>query len=417
MYKKRLLMALVAAISLSACSEKNATTATTTDANGVTKIVIWEQMEPEGEKVFKATVAQFNQANPKIQVDVVHYPNEDLRTNFQNAALTGAGPDLVYGPTDTIGIFHTSDLIQPVEGFIDQATLASLDPKALAAGNVDNKTYMLPDINGNQIAMVYNKKLVSTPPTTWADFVAVTSKLQDPSKKKFGFAYFEKEPYWLVGFYQGFGGKLLDANNAPTLDNPAMVSALQFAYDIQAKYHLGFKGMDYDQTHELFKSGNIGIILNGSWSWQDYVKSGIDLGVAPMAALPNGKTPIFLSSTKGFMINKNDTVTAKKAAINQFFAFDLSPDNNAKYAISQSQLPTVTAALALPSVKNDALIQASIKSMQYTTPMPIAPQLRAVWDAIRPNLDAVINGQMSPADASKKIQQDAVQGIKTIQGK
>lgn len=417
MYKKRLIIALFAAISLNACSDKTASPEKNSGVSGATKIVIWEQMEPEGEKVFKETVAQFNQANPQIQVDVVHYPNEDLRTNFQNAALTGAGPDLVYGPTDTIGIFHTSDLIQPIEGFIDQATLTSLDPKALAAGKVENKTYMLPDINGNQIAMVYNKKLVPTPPTTWADFVTVTSKLQDPSQKKFGFAYFEKEPYWFVGFYQGFGGKLLDDNNNPTLNNPAMVSALQFVHDIQAKYHLGFKGMDYDQTHELFKTGNVGIILNGPWSWQDYTKNKIDLGVAPMAALPNGKIPIFLSSTKGFMISKNDAVNAKKAAINQFFAFDLSPDNNAKYALSQSQLPTVTAALDLPNVKNDSLIQASIKSMQYTTPMPIAPQMRAVWDAIRPNLDAVINGQMSPAEASKKIQLEAVQGIKTIQGK
>lgn len=203
MYKKRLFIAILAAINLSSCGEKSTTAEKNTTASGVTKIVIWEQMEPEGEKVFKATVAQFNQANPQIQVEVVHYPNEDLRTNFQNAALTGAGPDLVYGPTDTIGIFHTSDLIQPIEGFIDQTTLVSLDPKALAAGSVDNKTYMLPDINGNQIAMIYNKKLVSKPPTTWADFVTVTSKLQDPSKKKFGFAYFEKSHIGLWGFIKG----------------------------------------------------------------------------------------------------------------------------------------------------------------------------------------------------------------------
>ena len=35
---------------------------------------------------------------------------------------------------------------------------------------------------------------------------------------------------------------------------------------------------------------------------------------------------------------------------------------------------------------------------------------------MRPNLEAVLNGKMTPEDAAKKMQKDAVDGIKIIKG-
>ena len=61
-------------------------------------------------------------------------------------------------------------------------------------------------------------------------------------------------------------------------------------------------------------------------------------------------------------------------------------------------------------------MQDSIETIKYTVPMPVVPEMRAIWDAMRPNLEAVLNGKMTPEDAAKKMQKDAVEGIKIIKG-
>lgn len=38
-------------------------------------------------------------------------------------------------------------------------------------------------------------------------------------------------------------------------------------------------------------------------------------------------------------------------------------------------------------------------------PMPTVPEMRAAWDAIRPNQEAVMAGKATPADAAKAMQE------------
>jgi maltose-binding protein MalE len=390
-------------------------------SNESQEIVVWEQMEPTGLEVFTEIVNDFMAQNPNIKVTVTHYPNEDLRTNFQNASLAGQGPDIVYGPNDNIGLFIVSDLIKPVDEVVSSDFLSTIEKNSLDAGKINGKYYQIPDMNGNQIALLYNKALVKEAPKTWDEFYEIAKKYQkvdelDPENSTYGFLYNEKEPYWFVGWYQGYGGRVMDENYNPTLNNEAMVKALQFAYDVRNKYGLGEAGMDYDMSSQLFKQGKAAFLLNGAWSWQEYVNAGIDLGIAPMTTLPNGGgNATFYSATKGFSISSS-VEEDKYEAISKFFEFVLSPENNAKYAKAQSQAPAVLAARELPEIKNDALQRASIATIEKTTPMPIVAEMRAIWDAMRPTLEAVINGSLTPAEAAAKMQEDAEYGIRTIRG-
>ena len=40
---------------------------------------------------------------------------------------------------------------------------------------------------------------------------------------------------------------------------------------------------DYQLMDTLFKEGKAAMIVNGPWSWSDYRKAGIDLGIAPLS--------------------------------------------------------------------------------------------------------------------------------------
>lgn len=385
-----------------------------------TEIVLWEQMEPGVRGKYVELVDNFMKQNPDVKVNIVHYSNEDLRTQFQNASLAGQGPDIVYGPNDNIGIFMVSDLIQPVDKIVSKELVEKFNKGALESGMYEGKLYLLPEFIGNQIALLYNKDMVKAQPKTWDEFLkdAKENRNVDPKNKaasKYGFLYNEKEPFWFVGFYAGFGGEIFNEKNEPTLDNKAMVDALTFVKDVRAKYGLGEAGMDYDMASEMFKQGKAAMILNGAWSWKEYETAGINLGVAPMP-IPGGKGyAYFTNASKGYMLS--ESMDSKKTdAVNKFFNYIFEPQNNAVISLNQSQAPGIEAARELPEVKADKLMADSIETIKYTVPMPIVPEMRAIWDAIRPNLEAVLNGTITPEAASKKIQEDAIKGIKTIKG-
>ncbi|MGL5989568.1 extracellular solute-binding protein [Cetobacterium sp.] len=385
-----------------------------------TEITLWEQMEPAVRPTYLKIVDEFMKKNPDIKVNIVHYSNEDLRTQFQNASLAGQGPDIVYGANDNIGIFTVSDLIKPIDKVVSKDLMKQFNEGALKSGMYNNEVYLLPEFLGNQIALLYNKKIVSNAPKNWDDFLktATANTAVDPKDKansKYGFLYNEKEPFWFVGFYNGFGGEIFDSNNNPALDNEAMVSALTFAKDVRAKYNLGEAGMDYDIASQLFKQGKAAMILNGAWSWKEYEDAGIDLGVVPMPIPSKHGYALFTNASKGYSLSEN-TSDKKNEALNQFFNYIFTPEVNAEIALNQSQAPGIEAARNLASVKNDKLMQNSIETINYTVPMPVVPEMRAIWDAMRPNLEAVINGKMTPEEAAKKMQKDAIDGIKIIKG-
>ncbi|MGL5125355.1 MAG: sugar ABC transporter substrate-binding protein [Fusobacteriaceae bacterium] len=412
-FKKIALTGVLALVAV-ACGEKKEAISNT---DKPVEIVLWEQMEPSVRDLYLTKVEEFNKANPNIIIKVTHYSNEDLRTQFQNASLAGQGPDLVYGPNDAAGIFEVSKLIKPLEEVISPELLKTFNKGTLESGMVSGKLYALPEFDGNNIALLYNKAMVKNAPINFDEFLAVAKENQkintsNKAESTYGILYNEKEPFWFVGFYNGFGGRVFNDKNEPTLNNPQMVEALQFARDMRTKYGVGETGMDYDMADQLFKQGKSAMILNGAWAWSTYPN--IDLGVSFMP-LPNGKEALFYSASKGYSVS--ETVKPEKyAAINQFFSYIYEPKNNAEISIASAQVPAIDAARELPEVKESFLISSTSAMLKYTVPGPVIPEMRAVWDAMRPNLEAVINGSMTPEAAAKKMQEDALNGIKTIKG-
>jgi len=382
------------------------------------ELVVWEQMEPASQELFDQVAADFMAEYPEITVVRNHYETEDLRTNFQNASLAGEGPSLVYGPSDNIGVFQASGVIQPVTNVLTEEFLAQFDQISMDVTKLGGEYYMVPEINGNQIAMVYNKDLVPEPPKTWDELVTVAksfrSNVDDPENATYGFLYNEAEPYWFVGFYNGFGGAVMDENNNPTLNNQAMIDALTFVRDIRQVQGLGMEGMNYDIADSMFKSGNAAIILNGAWSWSSYEDAGMNLGIAKAPVLPSGSTPIFYNATKGYSVPDYVTDDAEIAAIQTFLGYFMNAENNAKFALASSQAPTNMESRQLDEIKTNPLQIVSVDTIEATTGMPIVAEMRGIWDAIRPELEAVLNAGKDPAEAAAAMQDAAEEFIAEI---
>lgn len=380
-------------------------------------ITIWEQMDPEERVRFEKNLAAWQQTHPGIEVHHVPYETEQLRTQFQTAAAAGGGPDLIFGPSDQVGPLSLLGLIEPLDqtlpaGFFDRFIPAALD-------TLNGHIYAAPDQVGNHLVLCFNRKMVPEAPETAEAFIAIARKLTKPAQGDqpavYGFAMNATEPYWLIPFLTGYGGWVFDADGNPSLNTPAMVEALTFLRDLRDKYKVMPRESDYQVAETLFKQGQAAMIVNGPWSWSGYRKAGIDLGIAPIFKMPNGQWARPMAASKGYSINKN-VPAAKRDEVVDLMTYLTSTEAETRMAVELGILPSTRNAYADSAIANDPTLKISRRAFDLGRRMPVVPEMRVLWDVMRPGLQNVMNGAKTPAEAAKQMQDAAVQQIAGMKG-
>ncbi|MCY6484870.1 maltose ABC transporter substrate-binding protein [Clostridium aestuarii] len=379
------------------------------------ELAFWEQDNAEGQKAMDKVIAKFTQENPNIKINRSHYETEDLRKNYTNAAMSGKGPEIVFGPNDNLGVFVTAGLIQPIDKFLGEDFMKEFDSKALAAAKYQGAQYMLPDRNGNELLLIYNKKFVSEAPKTWEELEQVGKKIQKDGKAQYVVAFNEVEPFFTVPFLKAFGGEVFDDTNAespkPTLNTEAIKQWSQFLNRIHEEKVIP-KEADYDVALNLFKEGKAPFLINGPWCFGDLDKANIEYGILPIPSI-NGKDCAAYSAVKGYTVSKeiNDE---KKEAVKKFIMFMNNKENQLVMVDGHKQLPTNLEAIKDPKITDDPMIAQQKPVLDKCIPMPIIPQMRAIWDAMKPAQQEILAGKIKPEDVPAKMQKKAEEGIKAL---
>jgi len=378
--------------------------------SGPVTIALWTQ-EGESEGAFqfvKKLADAFTVKYPNVTFDVLNKETEALRQDFLAASLANSSPDLLWTVNDHAGPFSVADVIQPLDKLVD---LKLYVPSIVMGG----KTWGLPISSGNHLMLLYNKDMVKTPPKNTDELISMGKTLTTGGT--YGLVWNETEPFWMVPWLGGFGGAVFAADGrTPSLDTPAMVSTLQFLYDLKEKDGIAPKEADYATADTLFKEGKAAMIINGDWSLGDYRKlMGDKLGVAPIPMVTSTKKwPAPYTSGKYFMVPKSVSGDKLKAVV-AFMKFATSYENQIDLVKTLTRLPGLRKALADELVTSDPILKGSSEQMAYGTPMPSVIEMRANWDAMKPEMNAVFAGSKSAADAAKAMQAAAVAAIKTMQ--
>ena len=77
-------------------------------------------------------------------------------------------------------------------------------------------------------------------------------------------------------------------------------------------------------------------------------------------------------------------------------------------------LPARASLQADPLFQTDPTLRASLAQLKNGRLMPVDTELRAVWDAMRPSYQGLLAGAVTPADAAREMQSQAVQKIAQI---
>jgi arabinogalactan oligomer/maltooligosaccharide transport system permease protein len=389
-------------------------------------ITMWHQVRPAEREVLRDEIARYEEDHPDVRIRPLYKETEELRSGFQAAALAGAGPELVYGPSDVIDTFQTMGLLSNLapwfpanvaEEFVDGA-LTYLPSR----GNPEQRELVqVGDRFGNHLALVYNRKFIKDPPSTTDELVrlAVENTVDengDGRRDRYGLVWNFTEPFFAVPFITGYGAWVFEKPEStppkPALDTPASVAAYEFIKSLREEHQVVPANCDYELADSLFKTGRAAMIINGDWSWADYLENPeIDAAVAVLPTVTATGMPMRpMVAPKGYSLNANAKGEAAEAAM-EFVRHMTSDEVQRRLVQRLRMLPGRKSAWDDPLFESDPTLAASRKQLENGLMMPVATELRAVWDGMRPSYQALLGGAMTPDVAAAQMQRDAIAKI------
>ena len=376
------------------------------------RITLWEHGKDNEQKVIDKIIAKFEAAHKGDRVKRAHYKTEDLRTQFQTAALGGGGADIVLAPNDFAGTFSIMGIIKPVNDIVDPKQFTAFAVQGVT--DPQGKIWGVPVSSGNHLMLFVNKQMVARTPKTLEELVKTAKRVSNPKTKTYGFAYNLNEPFWFVTFLSAYGEHPLVAAK-PALESEGMVKALEFVHSMKFKDKIVPSDCDYSCADNLFVDQKAAMIINGDWAIQKYQKSlGKNLAIVPLPTLAATGKPM-QPMVSGIYVFFNRRLKGKKLEVAKRFAKFLTSAEIQKFTAQEiGRLPAVKNADVETTIMRDPLLAASQKALKNGQPMPMEVEMRAVWDAIRPQLQGVMAGRTKAQIAAKSMQKDAETKIKEM---
>ncbi len=328
---------------------------------------------------------------------VVQHP-EGAPDKFQAAAAAGKGPDIMCWPHDRVGEWAKSGLIVPVRP--GKRIKAEIDDTAWTAFSYRGQTWGYP-LAIEAVGLIYNKALAPTPPESFEQVIALDKKLQGQGQGKNAILWAYNQSFFSWALLAGPGAFIFGRNAAGDLD-PKVVGinnagALLGAQMIERLIKDGHmpKGARYSEMEGAFARGQVAMMINGPWAWDNVRKVGIDFGVAPIPAIAGKQGKPFVG-VLGCMI----TAPSKAKDVAREFI------ENHLLKLEALRLIAADVPLGVPANKayyaelsSDPRIAATMANARAGEPIPNIPEMGRFFPAVDAALEAITNGRQSPKDA------------------
>ena len=328
---------------------------------------------------------------------IVEHP-EDAPGKFQQASAEGKGPDIWIWAHDRVGEWMGAGLLNEVHP--NPKFKAGIKQQAWDAFTIQGKVWGYP-ISIEAVGLIYNKKLVPTPPKTWDEVFAIEKKLQAKDPKIHAILWDYNNTYFTFPMLQANGGyafkrrpdgtydaKDTGVNNAGAIKGAAVLDRL-----IKEKVMPEEAG--YADMEAAMADGKIGMMISGAWAWDNVKKAKIDFGVAKLPMV-DGKPSRPMVGVTGAMIPK----ASKNVALAKEFI------ENWMLSVKGLQAINAHVPLGAPAnieffnmIKNDPNVQATMASAADGIIMPNNPEMGRFWAAMLSSLGSMTDGRRSPKEA------------------
>ncbi len=405
--------------------------------DGKVIVTLWHQMTPGERKVLNDRIQAFESANPNIEIRALYKETEELRSGFQNSSLSPRCPELIYGPSDSMGTFQQMGLVQDLGPWFDSAELDGFLPAALTylppadasramrssvdsmRSGIQRDLVQVGDRIGNHLALIYNRKLVKAPPKTTDELIQIAKSQTidangDGRNEQYGLVWNYTEPFFAIPFLSGYGSWVFaeKSETQPELNHPGAVKAYELILALRDEHKVIPRNCDYEAADTLFKSGKAAMIINGDWSFNEYLANDtIDAAVAVLPTVSETGTPMGpMVASKGYSLSAKARGEQANSAM-AFVRYMTSVETQRLFMKELKTLPSRVALLDDPMLKEDVTLAASARQAKNGRAMPVVPELRAVWDSMRPPYQALLGGSVTAEEAADEMQSAAIATI------
>lgn len=389
-----LLAGALVALSASASTARNTRHASQT-------ITVWT-MEDTNE--FSQLMQAFTKQTG-INVDVQGIPWGNVDDKLTTAVASGNGPDVVQVGLSFLPTFVNAGALLNLHPYLAKhpALKSSnyLSGVSAARTNPKGKVLSVPWVSDVRVLFyrtdIFAQAKISGPPKTWSQILSDAKKLTARGNGQFGFYIPQWDSALPVELTWQAGGNVT-ANGKVTFNTPAFRKAANFYLSLY-KAKVVPTASDFDQT-QGFVSGVAPMLISGPYLASAINSAAPNLkGKWKVALLPGEKanTSLLAGSNIGIWNNSKNVGAALK-----LLDYLAKPATQVAWFKLAGELPTNTAALAKPTLKNDPLVKIYAQQLQHAQLLPLTP----AWDKIGGDLLNALNSiVLNGADEGSALQQ------------
>jgi arabinogalactan oligomer/maltooligosaccharide transport system substrate-binding protein len=372
------------------------------------EVVVWHAYRGDEKAAFEKVVAQFNQSHPNIKVSTLAVPYDAFADKITAAVPRGKGPDVfIYAQDRLGGWIAAGNTVEPIDFFLDPPVKTRFLATTMQAMTYQGNIYGLP-LNFKVLTMIYNKKLLPTPPKTSAELAAAAKKLTGGGR--YGLAYAYSDFYYHAALMNAFGGGVF-AGRKPTLNSPANVKSMETLMKWMGQ---GFMPAEPSTAliTSLFNEGKAAMVFSGPWFLGE-IKDGIDFGLAPLptVAEAGGKPMRPWITVEGVYIA---APSKNKDAAFEFVKYATDVPAAKILALQGRQSPANKAVYSDPQVAKDPVLKAFRQQVENAVPMPNLPEMTMIWSPATTAMNKIVKKSATPKAALDAAQAEAVDRISKL---
>lgn len=337
----------------------------------------------------------------KVKVEIP----ENLTDRFQQAAASGSGPDILFWAHDRYGEWAQAGLLAPVKP--SSSFKRDVVDIGWEAVTVDKKIYGYP-IALEAISLIYNKKILPVPPSSFEEMFALDSKLKKADKDMTTIMWDQVQPYFTMPMLAADGGYVFkktptgyDVKNTGVNNKGAMAGAEMLTRLIDK--NVLPRGVDYGVMESTFNKGKSATMVSGPWAWPNLNNSGIDYGVAPLPSINGQRSKAFVGVWSAALNN----ASPNKALSKEFLENYLLIDDGLRTMNKDVPLGAVANKTYMSELKKDPRISATYDNAMNGLLMPNVPEMGKFWSAMEAALRNITSGRQGYKaalnDAAKRI--------------
>lgn len=400
------------------------------------KVSIWHGYRGEEKRAIEEVAKMYNVGQGTkdgVQVSLLAVSFDALNDKLRMEIPNNKGPDVFIFAQDYVGGWAESEIILPLEKYLDKATLDQYFPNTLDAFEYmyPGSVWALPGSFKN-IALYYNKNLVRNPPQKMSEIITAAKNFTNPKAGalgRWGFVYETGNFYFHTMWVQGFGGRIFRNVGKTKQGYPIFLPLLYSDPMIKAGYYVNNNvikqgvcplGPGGTLVTQLFNTGNAMFVISGQW-FRGEIDKRINYGLSELpfmdkvdantVSAPGSRAIPFLTVEGYFMAScaRNQQAAVK---VIKFFTSKTAGKVMAKIG---KQTPANALAYEYPEVSGDEISQIFRKASKVAKSMPNSPEMALTWDPATSGLNDILGGA-KPEDALKRRQIQLMKSIEQLKG-